>query len=46
MAGGRLNTEGHGSLLGKALLLYRMLPPSRPGERAEQPLACGRIAPG
>jgi hypothetical protein len=41
-----LKTDGHGSLLGKALVIYRMLPPAQPGERAERPVACGQIAPG
>jgi hypothetical protein len=31
-----LKTEGRGSLLGKALVVYRMLPPAKPGERAER----------
>jgi hypothetical protein len=41
-----LKTEGQRSLLGKTLTVYRMLPPAKPGERAERVVACGKIVPG
>ncbi len=40
-----LKTEGHGSLLGKSLVIYRMQPPAQPGERAELAVACAQIVP-
>lgn len=40
-----LDTEHNESLLGKALVVYRMQPPSRPGDRPELAVACAQILP-